>query len=115
MRAVLVHSSMQPERVLCAVSVSIVVDDPQSVSQLGRVHLWVQGVTGRTEYRQLGPVGAGILLSREVLVELGGREFLVSIGRLVFTRLQLILQFFDICHIYLFDEIDNFPHQNFRF
>ena len=115
MRAVLVHGGVQPERVLCAVSVSIVVNDPQSVSKLGCVHLWVQGVTGRAEYRQLGPVGAGILLCRQVLVELGGRKFLVSTRRLVFTRLQLILQFFDICHIYLFNEIDNFPHQNFRF
>ena len=64
--SVFAHGSVEPEGVLGAVPVSIVINDPQSVSQPGRVHLRVEGIPGRTEDRQLGPVSASILLRGQV-------------------------------------------------
>ena len=67
LRTLFLHERMKPERVLGAVPVSIVINDPKSVTELAGVHLWVESISRGAENSQLGPVGAGVLLRGQVL------------------------------------------------
>ena len=80
---------VQPVGVGGAVSESVVVDDPQSVSECLGVHGWVQCILGGIEDAESWPVGTSVLLLRQVLVELGGCKLLVALGLLVLSSLEL--------------------------
>ena len=69
---------MHPESVISTIPVFVVVDHPKTVLEGSRVGIGVQGISGAVEHGQTRPVGACELLPSQILVELGGGEFLVA-------------------------------------
>ena len=48
---------------LGSISISVVINNPQSVSKFLGVYLWVEGVTGGAEDGELGAICSCVLLS----------------------------------------------------
>ena len=72
--ALLSHVCVEPEGVLGAVPVPVVVDDPESVPKLGGVHLRIQCIASGAEERELGPVSTSVLLRRQILCKIGEQK-----------------------------------------
>ena len=72
------QGGVHPESVSSAISESVVIDNPESVSECFGVYVGVQSIFGRVEDAKARSVGTSILLLGEVLVELSGSELLVA-------------------------------------
>ena len=77
--AILFHHSMQPESMLSTVPVSVVVDNPESVSQFSSINLRIQSISGRAEDCEFWAIGASVLLRSQVLIKLSRSKFLKTV------------------------------------
>ena len=74
---------------------SVMVDNPQSISECLGVHGRVQGIFGRVKDAQSWSVSTSILLFSQVLIKLSSSKLLIALGLLVLSYLELGFQILD--------------------
>ena len=89
------QEGVHPVGVGSSILESVVVDNPQSVSECLGVHGWVQGIFSRVEDAQSWSVSTGILLFCQVLIKLSSSKLLIALGLLVLSYLELGFQILD--------------------
>ena len=86
---------MDPVGVVSTISVLIVLNCPQSVSQILSIQSWVQSISMASQWGQ-GLSCTSKLLTSEVFVELTVSESLISTIGLVLTSLKLVSKFLKV-------------------